>query len=249
MPLKYQGILCDLFNTLLVFDLKKLPTIVLKGREIPSTAPHLLPLLKSHLPQLTAEYLHQKIMESRQQNPVGSAFTEVDSSVHFACLLDALEVDLSPERRDVLSHRLALTHTRQVCRCAGLPDAHRNALKTLAERFDLALVSNFDYGQAVHERLEELGLREQFKAIVISADLGIRKPAPLPFMTALKALNLAKEQALFVGDSPGEDLKGAAEVGIDMAWINAKGKECAPDLPRPRYEIANFAQLPSLLDF
>ena len=89
----------------------------------------------------------------------------------------------------------------------------------------LGLVSNtFDPGWLVRRDLAAWGLAERLDVVVLSSEVGKRKPHPEPFERALDALGVAPGRALFVGDSRYHDVKGAREVGITTVqalWFRA----------------------------
>jgi HAD superfamily hydrolase (TIGR01509 family) len=89
----------------------------------------------------------------------------------------------------------------------------------------LGLVSNaFDPGWLVRRDLAAWGLTERLDVVVLSSEVGKRKPHPAPFERALGALEVAPGQALFVGDSLYHDVKGAGEIGMATAqalWFRA----------------------------
>src|SRR5262245_22798804 len=89
----------------------------------------------------------------------------------------------------------------------------------------LGLVSNaFDPGPLLHRDLEQLGIAERIDFAVFSSELGKRKPHPEIFERALAALEVAPEDALFVGDRLFEDVRGAKEVGlttVQALWFRA----------------------------
>jgi HAD superfamily hydrolase (TIGR01549 family) len=86
-------------------------------------------------------------------------------------------------------------------------------LKTLKKSKKLALISNFDHPPHVHSLLSNLGLTRYFESIVISGEVGIKKPNPKIFSYALKDTGLGPEEVCYVGDSP-EDVRGARAADI-----------------------------------
>lgn len=92
-------------------------------------------------------------------------------------------------------------------------------LEGLHARFRLGLLSNFTDPRPVRRVLERDGLASHFDAVVISADLGRRKPQPAIFEHALAELGSRPECALFVGDDPTDDIEGAKAVGMRTAWV------------------------------
>jgi putative hydrolase of the HAD superfamily len=99
-------------------------------------------------------------------------------------------------------------------------------LETLRARdLRLGVVSNaFDPGWLLHRDLEELGVAERLDFAVFSSEVGKRKPHPAIFQRALEALDVAAEEALFVGDRLYEDVRGAGELGmttVQALWFRA----------------------------
>lgn len=92
-------------------------------------------------------------------------------------------------------------------------------LKALSERYILGLVSNFTYTPVVYAGLRKLGFNNYFNAIVVSQEVGWRKPSAKIFNETLKRLHMKPAQTIFVGDSPLEDIKGAKNVGMKTVFI------------------------------
>jgi HAD superfamily hydrolase (TIGR01509 family) len=58
------------------------------------------------------------------------------------------------------------------------------------------------------------GIAERMDVVVFSSAIGRRKPAPEPYLAALRDLQLPAESVLFVGDKVREDYEGPRAVGI-----------------------------------
>ena len=82
----------------------------------------------------------------------------------------------------------------------------------------LAVVSNF--GPYLSQVLADLDLGSHFDSLVVSAEVGFRKPDRAIFEAALKRLGLGPDEVLHVGDSPGEDIAGAEAAGIKSLLID-----------------------------
>ena len=98
----------------------------------------------------------------------------------------------------------------------------------LAADYPLAVVANYPLPEIVHQTLERFWLKEYFAPIVVSGAVGRMKPDPLPFQTAMKALDVAPENVLFVGDDLRNDMQGAKALGCRTAWLPAD-----PGAPTP----------------
>jgi putative hydrolase of the HAD superfamily len=89
----------------------------------------------------------------------------------------------------------------------------------------LAVVSNTANPEwLLRPVLERQGILERVDAIVLSSEVGKRKPHPAIFQRALSELGIAPDQALFVGDRLREDVFGASRVGmktVQALWFRA----------------------------
>src|SRR5437762_11706969 len=116
----------------------------------------------------------------------------------------------------------------------------------MAREHCLAVVSNFDYSPTALGILEAAGVRDLFAAIVVSDEVGWRKPRPDIFHEALRRAAVEPHATLFVGDRIDIDVAGAHVVGMDAAWINP-GRDALPaGVSPPMYEIRDCAQLESI---
>ena len=87
-----------------------------------------------------------------------------------------------------------------------------DVLEQLRERFQLAVISNFD--GRLRFILQNLGISKFFAHVFISSELGADKPDPEIFRRALKIMHLGANEALHVGDDPERDWKAAAAAGL-----------------------------------
>jgi putative hydrolase of the HAD superfamily len=88
-------------------------------------------------------------------------------------------------------------------------------LRTLKGRYRLGLLSNFTHGPAGWEIIDRLGIRPFFEVILISGDLGYRKPHPLVFERLAEGLGVNTDQIAFVGDDLEPDIFGAERAGLN----------------------------------
>jgi putative hydrolase of the HAD superfamily len=83
--------------------------------------------------------------------------------------------------------------------------------------FRLALVSNFTANLPLI--LKETGLAAGFDAVVCSAIEGVKKPDASIFRVALDRLGVAAAQAVMIGDSLGNDIVPAKQLGMTTVWL------------------------------
>jgi putative hydrolase of the HAD superfamily len=84
----------------------------------------------------------------------------------------------------------------------------------------IGLISNTIWPAELHlEDLEQIGVLPYLEHLTFSGDTGMWKPNPRVFHHALAALEAAPEQAVFVGDSPHDDILGAQSAGMRAVWV------------------------------
>ncbi len=89
-----------------------------------------------------------------------------------------------------------------------------DVLEQLRERFQLAVISNFD--GRLRFILQNLGISKYFARVFISSELGADKPDPAIFRRALTLMHLNANEVLHVGDDPERDWKAAKEAGLSL---------------------------------
>ncbi|RME06756.1 MAG: HAD family hydrolase, partial [Deltaproteobacteria bacterium] len=222
----YGAIFLDLFETIVLFDSGQLPPLRVDGREIRSTLPYLYDVLRRSLPLeerrllptlprfgSTMLALHEELFQRKRVS-----FREIPSTERFARLLERLGI---PDR-DGLSRQLAEEHIRHLLSCTHFP--YRGELETLARRYPLALVSNFDHAAGGWALLERLGIRRFFRSVSFSGEVGYIKPHPGIFQKSLEEVEVAPQSVLFVGDTPEADIEGARALGMETCWIARRGR-------------------------
>jgi len=136
---------------------------------------------------------------------------------------------------------------RQLRSAMEFPEENRGALEALRSKYRMAVLSNFDYGPTVEAALAEFGIHDLFEVIVVSADVGWRKPHGEIFRETLRRMGLGAHQAIFVGDTPEADVLGPQGVSMDTIWIDRGAAVLPPGAAPPTYTVARFAEVATLL--
>lgn len=89
----------------------------------------------------------------------------------------------------------------------------------------LAVISNATCGKLIRRALVARNLAGFFQAILVSADLGVRKPHPEIFHLAAKAVECRAEECVMVGDDVVADIGGAQRAGLRAVLANFIGRE------------------------
>ncbi|MEK7701898.1 MAG: HAD family hydrolase [candidate division NC10 bacterium] len=245
----YAAILFDLFDTLVRFDRERMPEIQVNGKTVRSSAGALHALLRVHAPEIGLEQCYEALIASWREAERLRAIDhrEVPAPVRFAHFFRRLGLDeatLPPG----LTQALIDAHRGALGRAADFPAHHGPLLRSLAARYRLAVVSNFDYTPTALDILERAGVTGLFGAIVVSDEIGWRKPRREIFDAALGRLGVRPEEALFVGDRADMDVLGARRIGMDAAWVNP-GREALPaGIDPPQFEIRDLGELAEILE-
>jgi putative hydrolase of the HAD superfamily len=119
----------------------------------------------------------------------------------------------------------------------------RKVLKTLHDKYKLAVISNAT-SNIPRIALEKYDFTGYFDTIVVSRDIGIRKPDPEIFRFTLNNLSLKSNEAVHVGDSFEDDVQGARNVGMKTIWIRNETEAINTE---PDYTIRSLEELTSIL--
>jgi len=243
-----EAVLFDLFDTLVLFDRSRLPEVHANGRTMRSTAGHLHEAFRPFVPGLELDDFVSSLFWSWQEAERirGETHREVAAHERFGMMFGRLGLDRATLPEEALEVLLS-THKRELSRAIVFPEHHRELLRELRRSHRLAVVSNFDYTPTAMGVLEREGIAGLFETIVVSDEVGWRKPKPFIFELALGRLGLDAVDALFVGDRIDIDVAGAQGVGMASAWINPERTALPPDVQPPDYEIRDLAELGPIL--
>jgi len=245
---KYRAVLFDLFGTVALFDHNKLPLFEWNGKTSHSTMGGLRMLVEQKVSAVSFDHFFMTLAEvSRELGEIRTReMREFSSSHRFALTLVRAGLRDSP-RTLRLAEELALAHMALLSGATEIPPAHVSLLARARGEYEVALVSNFDHGPTARRILHGGGVAEHFTHIAISDEHGLRKPHPQIFTDALAALAAKPAEALFVGDSPHDDIVGAKGVGMDIAWVNAQGVDLPADIPVPDFVVQAIPELEAIL--
>lgn len=115
-------------------------------------------------------------------------------------------------------------------------------LGVLGQHYLIGLMSN---GNTYPEKC---GLPDRFQFVVLSQDVGAKKPDPAIFRTACEEAGCRPDELMHVGDSLDSDVCGANAIGAVSVWLNRASRPNRSDI-RPDYEIHSLADLSSFLRF
>lgn len=95
----------------------------------------------------------------------------------------------------------------------------KSILEQVSTDYKLGLVSNFTYAPVIYAGLRKLGINQFFNAVLVSEEVGWRKPSRRIFEEALRRLGVTGKETAYVGDSPLEDIEGAKALGMRTIFV------------------------------
>ncbi|WP_182914149.1 HAD family hydrolase [Paenibacillus sp. 1011MAR3C5] len=117
-------------------------------------------------------------------------------------------------------------------------------MQLLCGSYHLGIVTN---GTASwqYNKIEALGYDVFFpkESIFISEQIGVEKPHPLIYQSALDYFSVEPHETLFVGDNWRNDVAGPAELGMKAIWLN----ETERPVPADGLAYGVIKELPELL--
>lgn len=118
-----------------------------------------------------------------------------------------------------ISAKIAIYDIETLQQCVSFYDGATETLSFLREKgFNLALLSNATATTAFI--LSPLHLRDRFDHLILSYEIGFKKPDPNFFKIALERTSAPPEETIFVGDGANKELDAAKACGIKPVRIN-----------------------------
>jgi len=211
MPEPLRAIFFDVGNTLLFPDWSQMLAALHQRKIVPK-----LEQLQSIERKTKNEF--DAILQS------GSAVDHGFWYIFYSHLLESLAIQ-DDQLRDQL-----VNATRISASWCEIRPGTREALLRLAERHRLGVISNAD--GKIARVLEQRGIADCFQIVVDSGIVGYEKPHPAIFTAALREMDVAADQSLYVGDIYSVDYLGATAVDMRAMLFDVCGAYREGELPR-----------------
>jgi len=129
---------------------------------------------------------------------------------------------------------------------------YRELLRQLGRDYKLGIITD-GLPDVQKRKIHALGLAEVMDRIIFTWEHGAdkQKPHPLPFTLMLQALCVDPEEALFIGDNPEKDCRGAHGIGMKAAQVQNRAfaacRNSSPNPEIPEFMIETLYELPKIL--
>lgn len=163
--------------------------------------------------QFTAAFIHN-IEDFDQQRQ--THFKEITTD--YILRVTFKELNIQAEHLN-LPRALAALFAFSESQWQPMPHVHQT-LRLMQERgFKLAIVSNAADNANVQRLIDNIHLRSYFDPIIVSANVGVRKPNPKIFQPVLKAWGFPPYEVVMIGDTLGADILGAKNAHMKSIWV------------------------------
>lgn len=196
--MKYKAVIFDLFGTLVD---------VFSRREYYSVLAEMALLLS--VPQ--AEFARLWLGTAKQRGT--GLFPSIEANIEYIC--QELDVSIADDK----VKKATLVRFNSVVRSMSVDKGGIEVTSRLkSEGYGVALVSNCSPETPVI--WEGLPFAPMFDVTVFSCLVGLRKPDPRIYHLAAEKLCVKPESCLYIGDGDGDELFGAADVGMHPVLIS-----------------------------
>ncbi len=247
--IRFKAIVFDLCGTLMQYRTDRIPLADINGEHVQSTTPLLYACFREFdRGKISYENFHNAFMVISNEIAMEKKKSgeEISSHERFERFLKKLDADLGPRHREI--HRLLKEiHLDRVAKCLEILPRHHELLKTWEAEYPIGLVTNFDDVKTVRHVLKRDKIEHLFESVLISAEIGLRKPREELFVTACQALDTPPHEALFVGDNWEEDILGAKGIGMAAAWINPDRVPQPASIQKADYDLSDLSELQRIL--
>ena len=124
----------------------------------------------------------------------------------------------------------------------------KTMLRELRQVGKVYLLSNAQSCFTLNE-LKECGLYDLFDGIIISSDVGRKKPYGEIFDIAFDRFGITAENSIYIGNDMRDDILGASSKGMRTLYIETAQSGSYPDLeiPAPTYTVKNHREMKAVL--
>jgi len=155
--------------------------------------------------------------------------------------------DFPPEKIAPLSGKL--TRLWRDCDGRRVPreDVKETVIELSKRGYLLGIIANTITETEIPDYLEEYGLTDYFKTVVLSSKVGIRKPNPEIYWEAARRVGVEPARCVYVGDNPVRDVEGTRAAGYGMMILILEPETLKKEPPtgevKPDYTIKEIKDL------
>jgi len=136
---------------------------------------------------------------------------------------------------DIDPGALTAEYIEREAKATRVPEPVTRLVESIADRHQTGILTN-GTGRMQRRKLERHGLDRLVDSVVVSNELGSRKPNTEIFEEAKK--RLPAERFMYIGDTFEEDIVPARSAGFDTVYIGEETRSATPVTARETEELA-----------
>lgn len=218
-----KAVLFDFSSTLIdspawmALEIRRLPQ---DAFELLAADGHIAPLGAEQLAQAESIFRHAREVA----NSAGRETSHVDDLSSMVAAL-GLQDQVS---QVLVEQTVAALHRQCLSKVTLITGATETLMELQARDYRLSVISNAAYSPFLTWALERFEILHFFETILVSADVGVRKPALEIFQIALEQLELEPADVVYVGDDFQKDVAAPKQLGMRAIWFRPDGAAPSP---------------------
>ncbi len=144
-----------------------------------------------------------------------------------------------------INHKPEELHEFFMTNCSNrsevMPETHETLIY-LKEKYPLAIITN-GFSDAQYPKMKASRLDQYFSDMIISNEVGCRKPDKEIYDLALRRMGAKAENSVMIGDNPKTDIRGAENAGLQAIFYNPTGHRKS----NTQWEIQSLGELMRIL--
>lgn len=170
------------------------------------------------------EFRDAYIAEARRQHEEAQVnHREINYVLRIDSTLRAL--GLNHPRRRLLAEMAWADYLAEWPRQSAFFEGTPALLTYVKDRYRLGLITNFPDGPTARRIFKSFGFGNIFDSLVVSGEVGFRKPSRVIYERSLSELGSTPEKTVMVGDTLDADVLGPKEMGMRAILIDADGSK------------------------
>ncbi len=195
--MKYKAVIFDLFGTLVK---------IFSRAEYESVLDEMIAILKAPRDEFIKEWYRTGRLRATGEYPT------LEENLEF--IMRALNTNFTREQIERAT-KLRMDYVARAL--APKPEALATLARLKVEGYKIALISNCSTEPPII--WPQTPFAPYFDAAIFSSTCGLQKPDPRIYMLAAEKLAVKPEDCLYIGDGDGNELTGAAQVGMHPVLI------------------------------
>lgn len=144
---------------------------------------------------------------------------------------------------DLTPQELLTEYTDKFCQFTNPRPGIPEVIESLSGTHRLGLITNGP-SPFQEQNFHSLGFSSHFESIIVSEAVGLRKPDPAIFLLACSELDVSPAEAIYIGDNPESDIRGAQNAGLKTIFIPTAQH---PTCPIADITINESSELPNAI--